>query len=133
MYTLYRMSPRLFLLSNNSQVKLAKVVWEGDAVKVISRFPDDVRRDLGFQIYKLQLGERPDDFKSMTSIGPGVYELRESDDRTWYRVIYFSKVADTIYILHCFEKKTSKTSKPDIETAKLRLKRVRTRLAEEKK
>lgn len=72
----------------------------------------------------------------MTSIGPGVYELRESDvsdDRSWYRVIYFSKVVDTIYILHCFEKKTNKTSKPDIETAKLRLKRVRARIAEEKK
>ena len=127
------MKPKLILLSNNNQAKLAKIIWEGDAEKVISRFPDDVKRDLGFQLYKLQLGERPDDFKPMTSIGPGVYELRESDDRTWYRVIYLWKVGDTIYILHCFEKKTNKTSRPDVETAKLRLKRVRARLAEEKK
>ena len=127
------MKPRLILLSNSNQAKLAKIVWEGDSEKIISSFPDNVKRDLGFQIYKLQLGGKPDDFKPMTSIGPGVYELRDFDDRAWYRVIYLSKAGDSIYILHCFEKKTNKTSRPDIEMAKIRLKRVRARLLEEKK
>ena len=40
----------------------------------------------------------------MPSIGKGVWELRESDDRTWYRVVYLSRIRNVIYVLHCFEK-----------------------------
>jgi phage-related protein len=127
------MKPRLILLNSQTSTELIKIAWEGDTEKVISSFPDDIKRDLGFQLYKLQKGEIPDDFKPMTSIGSGVCELRESDERSWYRVIYLSKIEHTIYVLHCFEKKTNKTSKPDIETAKIRLKRVRSRIMEKKK
>jgi len=34
-----------------------------------------------------------------------------------YRVIYVAKFADAIYVLHCFQKKTEKTSKADLDLA----------------
>ncbi len=110
-----------------------RIVWEGDSLDVLKAFPEDMKRDFGFQLRKLQLGLKADDVKPMTSIGPGVYELRNSDSRAWYRVIYLSKINDRIFVLHSFEKESAKTSKQDLETARLRLKRVKVRLAEEKR
>jgi phage-related protein len=41
----------------------------------------------------------------MSSVGPGVFELRDQDERAWYRAIYLSRVHGVIHVLHCFEKK----------------------------
>ena len=67
----------------------------------------------------------------MESIGAGVYELKESDEASWYRVIYLARVQNRIYVLHCFQKQSRKTEKRDLELAAQRLKRVKARLAEE--
>lgn len=64
----------------------------------------------------------------MPSVGPGVWELKESDDRTWCRVMYLSVINNVIHVLHCFEKDSRRTDHRDIETAKARLKAVRQRL-----
>lgn len=49
-------------------------------------FPDEARHDAGYQLDKVQQGQRPDDFKPMPSIGKGVEELRVWDDAGTYRV-----------------------------------------------
>src|SRR6202012_5978699 len=87
-------------------------------------------------------GSRCDNFKSggqptsptrsMSSIGQGVYELKESDERAWYRAIYLSRIEDRIYVLHCFEKESRKTDRRDIAIASQRLKLVKKRLQEQK-
>lgn len=41
-----------------------------------------------------------------------------------WRVLYVARHADAVYVLHAFQKKTAKTSKPDIETAIRRCKQV---------
>lgn len=69
----------------------------------------------------------------MPSIGKGVWELKESDERTWYRVIYLSRIRNVIYVLHCFEKGTRKTDKRDLTTARTRLRQVLRRIQEEGK
>jgi phage-related protein len=69
----------------------------------------------------------------LPSIGPGVFELRDQDERTWYRVVYLSRIENVIYVLHCFEKKSREMPKKDFEKAKQRLKAVKSRLAEGKK
>jgi phage-related protein len=48
------------------------------------------------------------------------------------RAIYLSKVGNTIYVLHCFEKETRKTDRRDIVIAGQRLKVVRQRLQEQR-
>jgi phage-related protein len=69
----------------------------------------------------------------MSSIGSGVFELRDQDERAWYRVIYLSRVHEVIHVLHCFEKKSRETPVKEINTARQRLKTVRARMSEVKK
>ena len=113
--------------------KYARVVWEGDSREVLSAFPEGVKQNLGFQLWQLQQGERPTDYRPLPSVGMGVCELRDQDERAWYRVVYRSRINDVIYVLHCFEKKGREMPRKDFEKAKQRLKEVRARVAEEKK
>lgn len=69
----------------------------------------------------------------MQSIGDGVFELKDSDDRAWYRVIYLARKSDVIFVLDCFEKDSRKTEKHDIKRATARFQQVKQRLMEERK
>jgi phage-related protein len=60
----------------------------------------------------------------MESIGKGVWELKTSDERTWYRLIYLARIGDALYVLHAFEKISRKTDSRDLEIAKSRMKSV---------
>jgi phage-related protein len=64
----------------------------------------------------------------MASVGKGVWELKTDDARTWYRVLYLSRIQGVIYVLHAFEKDSTKTDRRDVEISKSRLKEVRQRL-----
>jgi phage-related protein len=77
---------------------------ESDEVRA---FPTGVQQDLGYALYRVQLGQMPPDSKPMRTVGSGVYELRDQDERAWYRVFYLKKIADVTYVLHCFEKTDS--------------------------
>jgi phage-related protein len=68
----------------------------------------------------------------MASIGKGVWELKESDERAWYRVVYLAKIHGVIHVLHCFEKESRRTDKRDVATVRVRLKQVLNRIQEEK-
>ncbi len=68
----------------------------------------------------------------MSSIGKSVWELKESDERAWYRLIYLTKIGGVIHVLHCFEKESRRTDKRDVATARARLKQVLNRIQEEK-
>ena len=108
---------------------VAEIHFEGDSLDILSSFPDEVKRTLGFSLRQLQIGREPAcQVRSMSSIGAGVYELKEADERAWYRVIYLSKVRNTIYVLHCFEKESRKTSQRDIAVVRQRLRQVKQRL-----
>jgi phage-related protein len=103
---------------------LADVVWLGDSLEVLQGFPAPVQGDLGYSLYRVQLGQMPPDSKPMRTVGTGVYELRDQDERAWYRVFYLKKIANVVYVLHCFEKRTAQTERKDIEVARERLKRL---------
>lgn len=107
---------------------LKEIHWEGDSKEVLSDFPLGVRRDIGYDLYALQIGREPHDSRPMKSVSPGVYELRTKDSRSWYRVMYYIKIDNKIYVLHSFEKKSAKTPKNDIEVTKKRLKKLIERL-----
>jgi phage-related protein len=92
----------------------------GDSLKVLRDFPEDARQNAGRQLEKVQNGKTPDDFKPMPAIGKGVEEIRVWDESGTYRVVYTARQADTVYVLHAFQKKTQATSKRDIETARQR-------------
>ena len=111
----------------------AEVFWEGDSLDVVREFPEDIRKKLGEDIRRLQLGEAPNDAKPMRSIGPRVAELRQRDQDGWYRSIYLGVVDGKLHMLHSFVKKSRKTPQNDLDVAKARLKVVKQRIAEEKK
>jgi phage-related protein len=108
----------------------AEVTWEGDSLEVVRSFPKTVRSYLGADLRRLQLGDKPLDSRPMKSIGKRVFELRQRDARGAYRLIYLAKIENTLYVLHCFEKRSRKTSPRDLETAAARLKNVMARIRE---
>lgn len=99
-------------------------IWCGSAHKDLSSFPDDARRQSGFQLRLVQQGLEPDDWKPMTTIGPGVREIRIQEDSGAWRVIYHCDRPEGIYVLHAFQKKTQKTSRRDIELARQRFRSI---------
>ena len=92
----------------------------GDSLKCLREFREDARQDVGYQLDKVQRGHQPDDFKPMPSIGRGVEELRVWDESGTYRVVYTARVAEAVYVLHAFQKKTQATSQRDVDVAKAR-------------
>jgi phage-related protein len=69
-------------------------------------------------------GDNPEDWKPMTDIGPGAREIRVREEDGAFRVIYVAILPKAVYVLHCFQKKTRKTSFGDIELAKRRYKEL---------
>lgn len=96
------------------------VQFLGDSLKCLRDFPNDARQDAGRQLDRVQRGKQPDDFKPMPSIGKGVEEIRVWNESGIFRVIYVARLANAVYVLHAFQKKTQTTSRRDIETAKAR-------------
>ena len=92
----------------------------GDSLKRLRAFPIDARNDAGYQLHKVQQGALPDDFKPMPAIGAGVEEIRVWESMGTYRVIYTARMANAVYVLHAFQKKTQTTSKADIALARIR-------------
>jgi phage-related protein len=97
------------------------VVFLGDSLSRVRDFPETARATAGFQLHQLQLGLDPDDWKPMTSIGPGVREIRIRDAAGAFRVIYLARLEDRVLVLHAFGKKTQKTAQKDIDLAAARL------------
>jgi len=95
--------------------------FEGTSLDNLRKFPETARKAAGFELHAVQKGENPSDWKPMTSIGPGVREIRLNEEGQ-YRIIYITKRADEIHVLHAFQKKTKKTEKKDIDLAKNRYK-----------
>jgi phage-related protein len=102
---------------------MKRIRWLGTSREDIRRFPESAKLATGYQLYRVQLGMDPKDWKPMPTIGAGVREIRIQAGGA-YRVIYAAKFEETIYVLHAFEKKTQKTSKRDIELAKSRFKEL---------
>lgn len=78
---------------------------------------------MGFELYAVQLGLEPSDWKPMPIVGSGVREIRIHILGEW-RVIYVAKLHEVIYVLHSFQKKTRKTGNRDIELARQRYKQI---------
>ncbi len=106
---------------------LKPVACLGSAREDLKRFPPDARARVGFELYRVQQGLEPRDWKPMTGVGRGVAELRVRIGRE-FRVLYVAKFAEAIYVLHAFEKKSQKTTQRDLMIATERLRElIRTR------
>ncbi len=93
------------------------VEFRGSSLEDLRAFPLAARREAGHELDQVQHGREPDDWKPMNTVGQGVKEIRIRDEAGAFRVLYVAKLADAIYVLHCFQKKTGRTSKADVELA----------------
>lgn len=108
-------------MTDSTKRDFKPVEFRASSLDDLRAFPTAAKRDAGHQIGLVQNGEDPDDWKPMaTTVGPGAKEIRIRDEAGAFRVIYVAKFDDAIYVLHCFQKKTDKTSKPDIDLAEKR-------------
>ncbi len=103
-------------------MKLACFV--GTAREDLAAFPESARRRAGYELFMVQVGREPADFKPMPSVGPGAYEIRVRDEAGTFRVMYVAKFEHAVYVLHAFQKKTRKTPQADIELAARRYKLI---------
>ena len=103
---------------------MKQIGFIGNSLDALRSFPLEARQDTGYQLDKVQRGLEPDNWKPMNTIGSGVKEIRVTDEQGQFRVIYIAKLIDAIYVLHCFKKKTQKTSLADIDLARSRYKEL---------
>ncbi len=96
------------------------------AREAIREFPEDVRREFGKVIFDLQKGEKLSMplSRPVSSVASGVEELRVRDRSGAYRIFYYTRLADSVFIFHAFAKKTQKTPPHEIALAQKRLKEM---------
>ena len=99
---------------------MKNVIWLGSSRLDLREFPASVQDEIGLQLFYLQQGRRADDWKPINTVGQGVEEIRMRDATGAFRVIYYARRADSIYILHAFQKKTQQTPLQDLRLAKKR-------------
>lgn len=103
---------------------MRRLEFLGDTLTQLRAFPEAARRDCGMQLYRVQQGLDPVDWKPMSSVGPGVREIRVRDSAGIFRVLYVTRIADAIYVLHAFQKKSQQTDPRDIRLAQMRLRQI---------
>jgi phage-related protein len=105
---------------------MKEVIWHTKALEALRIFPEGIRKDLGYLIHRLQMGDKLTSpySKPIRNIEIGVNELRVKDSTGAYRVFYYLKTQKGILIFHAFKKKTQKTPKREIEMGKKNLKEL---------
>jgi phage-related protein len=96
------------------------LVWLGPSLSDLRAFPAEAKRAAGYQLGRVQQGLMPDDWKPMTTVGAGVYEIRIHTGLE-HRVFYVAKYEEAVYVIHAFEKRTVRTREADIALARQRL------------
>jgi len=94
--------------------------WLGSSLDDVRAFPEEAKRAAGYQLGRVQQGLMPDDWKPMTIVGAGVYEIRIHTGLE-HRVFYVAKYEGAVYVIHAFEKRTPQTREADIALARKRL------------
>lgn len=103
------------------------LAWAGSSYKDLTDddiFPLAARKVAGKQLRKVQRGDEPDDWKPFDEVGAGTKEIRIKLPDGAFRVMYVAKFPEAVYVLHCFKKRTQKTSPQDKELTKQRYKAV---------
>ena len=89
----------------------------GSSREDLRELPESARETAGHQLFKVQQGKEPDDWKPLPTVWVGVQEIRVWDESGTYRLLYVAKFEEAVYMLHVFEKRSQKTVKGDIQLA----------------
>ena len=113
-------------MKNIVQPPRKPIKWVGSAKRDLDAMPEDVKDIFGHALDLAQAGLKQVDAKPLKGFGSaGVLEVVENDEGGTYRAVYTVRLRGWIYVLHCFQKKSTKgieTPKADIDLIKSRLK-----------
>lgn len=85
--------------------------YSGSATPVLRDFPAQAKRTAGYELMRVQSGLDPADWKPMSTVGPGVREIRVRY-RGQFRIIYIANRSDGIFVLHAFQKNRNERPEP---------------------
>lgn len=92
--------------------------------------PEDVQDVFGYALHLAQSGKKHEGAKPLKGFGgAGVLEVVEDFQGNAYRATYTVKFENAVYVLHCFQKKSTQgisTPKPDMDLIRQRLKAAET-------
>lgn len=104
------------------------VHWVGSSKADLSVFPEDVKRRVGGALWDAQIGQKAPFAKPLKDFsGGGVLEVVDDFDGDTYRAVYTVRFREVVYVLHAFQKKSTRgilTPKREIELIRQRLKRA---------
>ncbi len=104
--------------------RIRPLVWVGSSKADLRSMPEEIQDAFGYAIHLAQIGKKSDHAKPLKGFGSaGVLEVVESWQRDTYRAVYTVKFANAVYVLHCFQKKSTK----GIETPKSDMDKIRDR------
>lgn len=109
------------------QVK--QLIWVASSKKDLLSLPEEIIKSMGYTLHWVQAGLTPPGVKPLKGfLGAGVLEKVEDFDGNTYRAVYTVRFEDTVFVLHCFQKKSKtgiSTPKADIELIKSRLSKAK--------
>ena len=106
-------------------MELKKLEFIGSSRDDLREFPEEVRQEIGYALFEVQMGSKPAEAKPLKGFGgAGVLEIIENYFGDTYRAVYTVKFAKAVYVLHCFQKKSKrgiKTPQQEVNLIKRRL------------
>ena len=104
------------------------ISWIRAALKEFETFPEGARSICLAALTIAAEGGKADIAKPMHGMGSGVFEIALAFRGNAFRVVYAVQLAEDIWVVHAFQKKStegSKTPKREIDLIKDRLKRLK--------
>ena len=108
-------------------MNLKPVTWLGDTLRELTSFPASVQDEVGYALFLAQRGDTHVAAKPLKGLGSGVLEVVSDHRGDTFRAVYTVRIADRVFVLHVFQKKSkrgSATPQPDIELIRRRLKQA---------
>ena len=104
---------------------MKRIGFVGRSRDDLRSFPKPIMRLAGYQLFLMQLGELPHGAKPMRRVGKGCVELVINGGGAWFRILVAATVdPDTIWVLHCFQKKSNTTPAGEIQLGQQRFRQI---------
>lgn len=107
---------------------LVPVEWMGSSLRDLRAFPEDVQDEVGYALYLAQLGGHARSAKRLGGTLSGLVEFVDDFDGDTYRAVYTMKLKGAVYVLHVFQKKSTRgvsTPRHHVDLIRERLTRAR--------
>ena len=102
-----------------------RVIWIASSREALRAFPEQVKDAVGYALYLAQIGGKDEAARPLRGFGgAGVVKVIKDFAGDTYRAVYTVKFAGFVYVLHCFQKKSTRgaeTPRCDLDLMQSRL------------